>query len=938
MPVAEKDLVATFLQAMPLALKVLGESNNAEHSVNLTTEENDQVKALLTLRPLVQDATFYRFPPNTAIGQKAKSAITKLTTVYSYYERQGTNLLSWLQSLAANKPKTQNLLTSKTRYQELVFTSAKQLKDYQVSALLNLYPLEKLIDALPGITMDSFKYTNFTSVGDLLAHENELEKAEGIGPAKFAVLIDSAERIRNDISLAHTLKIDPDTQSTTENNIISQLLVQAYYLYQLDFMIEQARNATIDPMKAPIVELPSSDIALRFYRVQNADFYATLTSAGVILESEDKRYDFVDPQLIESINNLNLNLAGLQATLRPYQEFGAKYVIHQKRVIIGDEMGLGKTVEALAILTHLTNQYTENIQESTTVIVIPSTEEENPNSTNQENKTVPIPPKIENPLSTISPQKENQIQLISNSQENWWEQAEVVGIIGANPINGEDGFLTYTDSQPNPPTVLFTESNLLPLENLPSFPHFLVICPLAVLVNWERETLTKTALPAYKLRGDDIEDVFNVWLENGGVAIATYESIQKLNIPNTISIQTTIIDEAHYAKNEQTRWNLNSKKAKVEADKLIAEGKEVPKWKDVLRTKYTKAILARSEYALLLTGTPLENKSKEFRTLLRYVAPDLVIDAQDFEPTRFRQQIATAYLRRIRADVLQELPELVEMIDWLEMTETDLRHYTTAVALGKWHDMRRSAIWGGMDSSKIPKLIDIIKDAVANNHKTLIFTYYIDSIAIIKEAIAHELPAVKVYGPITGSPGSPEQKDLLGDIAVTPEERQAVIDDYTADPNPSVLLAQITAGGVGLNIQAASTLIIIEPQVKPSIEMQAISRAFRMGQINKVVVHRLINTEGIDLKMVEMLGVKQELFDNLAHPSEMAHTAIEVLGEEAVGGEIQDAIVEDNALPSVDALPPSDTPTDTKQITLHMQKTIIEDERKRLGIPPKENQ
>jgi SNF2 family DNA or RNA helicase len=83
------------------------------------------------------------------------------------------------------------------------------------------------------------------------------------------------------------------------------------------------------------------------------------------------------------------------------------------------------------------------------------------------------------------------------------------------------------------------------------------------------------------------------------------------------------------------------------------------------------------------------------------------------------------------------------------------------------------------------------------------------------------------------------------------------------------------AGGVGLNIQAASIVIIAEPQLKPSIEVQAISRSYRMGQVNDVMVYRLLTEKSIDESLVELLNHKQAIFDAYAKESYLADNSKE---------------------------------------------------------------
>src|SRR4029079_13117660 len=112
------------------------------------------------------------------------------------------------------------------------------------------------------------------------------------------------------------------------------------------------------------------------------------------------------------------------------------------------------------------------------------------------------------------------------------------------------------------------------------------------------------------------------------------------------------------------------------------------------------------------------------------------------------------------------------------------------------------------------------------------------------------------YGPLTGSTST--------------DERQRIVDEFTNAAKPGVLVCQIEAGGVGLNIQAASVVVLCEPQVKPSIEAQAIARAHRMGQVRTVQVHRLLIADSVDERMIELLGSKTQLFDAYVRHSTIA--------------------------------------------------------------------
>ena len=146
------------------------------------------------------------------------------------------------------------------------------------------------------------------------------------------------------------------------------------------------------------------------------------------------------------------------------------------------------------------------------------------------------------------------------------------------------------------------------------------------------------------------------------------------------------------------------------------------------------------------------------------------------------------------------------------------------------------------------RLLDIIEQSKIEGRKILVFSYFLDTIQVIQNLLEFSC-----YGPINGSIPA-----LL---------RQKIIDDFDKAPAGSVLLSQIQTGGYGLNIQSASVVVICEPQLNPSIENQAISRVYRMGQTRNVLVYRLLCQNTIDEKITNVLEYKQELFDAFADKS-----------------------------------------------------------------------
>ncbi|MGC9535686.1 DEAD/DEAH box helicase [Streptomyces sp. UG1] len=403
--------------------------------------------------------------------------------------------------------------------------------------------------------------------------------------------------------------------------------------------------------------------------------------------------------------------------------------------------------------------------------------------------------------------------------------------------------------------------------------HFLVVCPASVLINWTREIDRRSALRVTPLHGPDRQEAFADWKGRGGVGVTTFDALRGFPAPGGGELGMLVVDEAHFVKNPQTRRSM-----------VVSEWAE------------------HCERVLFLTGTPMENRVEEFRSLVRILRPDLADTVDDHDGVAgskaFRKAVAPVYLRRNQQDVLTELPALQHTDEWEEPSAADEEAYREAVAAGNFMAMRRAAYARPERSAKLDRLREIAAEAAENGLKVVVFSAFRDVLRAVGEALA-DVPARKattasdepqdrVFGPISGS--------------VPPARRQQLVDDFAAAPGHAVLLAQIEAGGVGLNMQAASVVILCEPQLKPTVEHQAVARAHRMGQVRSVRVHRLLCTGGVDERLVRLLENKSRLFDAYARRSSVAES-------------------------TPDAVDISD---------LGLARLIVEEEQARLGMTPTE--
>ncbi|WP_181382678.1 DEAD/DEAH box helicase [Streptomyces sp. CG 926] len=365
--------------------------------------------------------------------------------------------------------------------------------------------------------------------------------------------------------------------------------------------------------------------------------------------------------------------------------------------------------------------------------------------------------------------------------------------------------------------------------------HFMVVCPAGVLINWTREIEARSTLRVMCLHGPDRQEAFADWKGRGGVAVTTFDALRGFPTPGGGEIGMLVVDEAHYVKNPLTR-----------------RARAVTDW------------AGRCDRVLFMTGTPMENRVGEFRSLVQILRPDLSDAVGDRDGVAgsqaFRKAVAPVYLRRNQQDVLTELPALQHTDEWEELSPSDEVAYREAVRSGNFMAMRRAAYAHPERSAKLDRLREIVEDAAENGLKVVVFSTFRDVLAVVKDSLdaAPGTGGGRVFGPLSGS--------------VPPARRQQVVDEFAAAPGHAVLVAQIEAAGVGLNMQAASVVIICEPQVKPTIENQAVARAHRMGQVRPVRVHRLLATRGVDERLVRMLKNKSRLFDAYARRSTVAES------------------------------------------------------------------
>ncbi|MDO4198352.1 MAG: DEAD/DEAH box helicase [Erysipelotrichaceae bacterium] len=530
----------------------------------------------------------------------------------------------------------------------------------------------------------------------------------------------SMSRILYPITSLHDDEVKWLTATKEEKEVVSK----AYTAYEK--IIKSNIYVKSEEIHKEILSIDTSidnDKVWDYFRDNTAEVYSELEETVPGLFSTGDTYYGLPEDLAREVNEETVYHNGLSATLRRYQEWGVKYILHQKKVLLGDEMGLGKTVQAIAAMTSLRN-------------------------------------------------------------------------------TGED--------------------------------HFIVVCPASVMVNWCREIEKFSILKAIKVHGDNRDEALLRWIKEGGVAVTTYETTGHFILDEEYRYGMLVVDEAHYVKNPQAQ-----------------------------RTQNVIALSKKADRILYMTGTALENRVDEMVELVSQLNPELASEIQGVKylstAERFKEKLAAVYYRRKRLDVLTELPDITINKEWCTLNEEEKKVYQQNVLSRKQSEIRRVS-WNAPDMSKSCKLNrmkEIVEEAKDDGRKVIFFSFFLDTVNKVMEEYKDE-----AYGPINGS--------------VPPVKRQEILDEFNKAEPGSILVAQIIAGGTGLNIQTASVVILAEPQFKPSTENQAISRAYRMGQSRNVLVYRLLCENTTDESVMKVLEDKQVIFDTFANDSAAAEANREI--------------------------------------------------------------
>ena len=352
--------------------------------------------------------------------------------------------------------------------------------------------------------------------------------------------------------------------------------------------------------------------------------------------------------------------------------------------------------------------------------------------------------------------------------------------------------------------------------------HFFVVAPNSVLINWEREVKKHTKLNPIVVHGFDRDDELGQWQREGGVAITTYKTLGRL-VDQIKAIDLVAVDEAHAVKNPETQ-----------------------------RTQSVVRLCGLTENVVFMSGTALENRLSELQFLVKTVQPKVDAELTALlrqvrpAPAEVRTKLAPVYLRRTQADVLTELPDLTETDEVIPLEPEDVAAYRASPDNLMHKRLAATIGAGGRQSAKFDRLRELLEGYEEDGRKVAVFSFFRQVLDDVSATVG----------------GCPQ---IHGSISA--EERQLVLDRFAAKEGFGVLALQIEAGGVGINLQCAQVVILMEPQFKPSTEKQAIARVRRMGQTRKVNAHRLIAKGTVDEALVLLIEQKKQVFEDYAQHS-----------------------------------------------------------------------
>ncbi|WP_300692661.1 DEAD/DEAH box helicase [uncultured Bacteroides sp.] len=394
----------------------------------------------------------------------------------------------------------------------------------------------------------------------------------------------------------------------------------------------------------------------------------------------------------------------------------------------------------------------------------------------------------------------------------------------------------------------------------------LVIAPASVIPNWRNELQRFAPTLKISILNESTDRRTLIDTEAGGSVILSTYGLLVTEEEALVSKKWNVVclDEAHTIKNRDTKMS------KV-AMRLQADNK------------------------LILTGTPIQNHLSELWNLFAFITPGMLGSYEQFsrkyitpieqegnkEKQRQLKRIVSPFmLRRTKTEVLEELPEKMEIILPVELSEKEMSIYealrleakkeietTSSVnvsTLAAITRLRQAACAMyltnpalGTSCSKIQMLVSLINEIKEGNNRVLIFSQFTSFLELVRRTLDEA-----------------NEKYLYLDGSTNMKQREKMVKQFQQGECPLFLIS-LKAGGLGLNLTGANYVIHLDPWWNPAIEQQATDRAYRIGQQKKVTVYHLIAQHTIEEKILRLHHTKRNLADSLIEGNNISHKLTE---------------------------------------------------------------
>jgi hypothetical protein len=391
----------------------------------------------------------------------------------------------------------------------------------------------------------------------------------------------------------------------------------------------------------------------------------------------------------------------------------------------------------------------------------------------------------------------------------------------------------------------------------------LVVCPKSVMDNWRAEADRFTSGLRVKVWPPSELEGFHEQLGDADLHVINYSQLRSLGeslVP--LRWQAVILDEGQYIKNP------NSQTAQV-------------------------ARALRADHRLVLSGTPIENRLMDLWSLMAFAMPGVlgsrtqfgkIYDAKGdpFARKRLSSRVRPFLLRRTKAQVAKDLPDRVEEDLYCEIEGEQKTLYRAELkraqqlllgiktqkelAKQQFHFLtsllrlrqicchpRLVSPQSQLDGAKAEALLEQLEPLMEEGHKVLVFSQFVELLDLLK--------------PLLENRGWP-----LFYLAGETENRGKLVERFQTAEGAAVFLISLKAGGFGLNLTAASYVVLFDPWWNPAVENQAIDRTHRIGQTNKVMAYRLLIKNSIEEKIRELQKQKKALAEDVLGEAKFAQS------------------------------------------------------------------